>query len=265
MKSFLVTILGVAVAGGAVFFAKAYLVKETDVAAQTSGPEMVEVLVVRADVPYGEAIAASHVATQSWPKNAVPAGVFTDRADVLPASGGEPRRARGKLFKGELLLQAKLSDFGETVTLVQKLGPNKRAVAIRVDAVTAVGGFVTPGDHVDLVLTRGNEADLRTVTILQNVKVIGVDQVSAENQDAPTVARTVTLEVSPDESQKIALAQSAGKLSLTLRTLDSVVDEPMAMIRLRDILNEEGPVNAPEIKSVVTVRRGADVQEVEVN
>ncbi len=163
------------------------------------------------------------------------------------------------------MLKAKLSDFGEKVTLVQKLGPNKRAVAIRVDAVTAVGGFVTPGDRVDLVLTRGAEADLRTVTILQNIKVIGVDQDSAEERDSPTVARTVTVEVTPEESQKIALAQSAGKLSLTLRTLDAVVDEPMAMIRLRDILNEESPVDTPEAKSIVTVRRGADVQEVEVN
>ncbi|MDJ0994826.1 MAG: Flp pilus assembly protein CpaB [Dinoroseobacter sp.] len=265
IKSLLVTILGVGVAAGAVYFAQENLQEERVVVTPTQGPEMVEVLVARADVPYGDPIEASHITTQAWPKNAVPDGVYLDRSDVLPQSDGEPRRARARLFAGELLLEAKLSEFGEKVTLVQKLGPNMRAVAIRVDAVTAVGGFVTPGDRVDLVLTRGGGSDLRTVTILQNVKIIGVDQVSAEDQDSPTVARTVTVEVTPEDSQKIALAQSAGKLSLTLRTLDAVVDEPMAMIRLKDILSEEGPVETPDLKSIVTVRRGADVQEVELN
>lgn len=265
IKSLLVTVFGVGVAAGAVYFAQEHLQEERIVMAPSQGPEMIEVLVARADVPYGDPIEASDITTQRWPREAVPNGIYLDKADVLPASGGEPRRARARLFAGELLLEAKLSDFGEKVTLVQKLGPNMRAVAIRVDAVTAVGGFVTPGDRVDLVLTRGDNADLRTVTILQDIKIIGVDQVSAEDQDSPTVARTVTVEVSPADSQKIALAQSAGKLSLTLRTLDAVVDEPMAMIRLRDILSEEGPVEAPELKSIVTVRRGAEVQEVEVN
>lgn len=265
IRSLFVTILGVAVAGGSVFFAKEFLLDRSVVAEAAQGPEMVEVVVVREEVPFGEPIGSEHVTTQLWPKEAVPVGVFFDRDMVVPDPSGEPRRARAKLFQGELLLEAKVSDFGEKVTIVQRLGPNMRAVAIQVDAVTAVGGFVTPGDRVDLVLTRGSGPELRTVTILQNIKVIGVDQQSSEDQDSPTVARTITVEATPEEGQKIALAQSAGRLSLTLRTLDSVEDEPMAMIRLRDILQEEGPKPTEEVKSVVVVRRGADVQEVEVN
>ena len=92
-------------------------------------------------------------------------------------------------------------------------------MAIEVDAVSGVGGFVTPGDRVDVVLTQGNNDNLRAVTILQNVRVIGVDQTSDEEKDQPGVARTITFEVSPADGQKLALAQKAGSLSLTFAPL----------------------------------------------
>ena len=66
---------------------------------------------------------------------------------------------RSRLFSGEILLASKLSSFGDKVTLVQKLGENARAMAIKVDAVTAVGGFVTPGDYVDIDMTQGSKQD----------------------------------------------------------------------------------------------------------
>ena len=160
----------------------------------------------------------------------------------------------------------KLSGFGEKVTIVQKLGENTRAISIQVDAVTGVGGFVTPGDFVDILLTsQGMNGGLQAVTILQNIRVIGVDQQSAEDANQPVVVRTITVEVSPEDGQKLALAQRAGTLSLTLRTLDQVVDKPIDRIELRDLMQEKSPTVAAEKKPTVTVRRGVLTEEVEVH
>jgi pilus assembly protein CpaB len=201
----------------------------------------------------------------SWPRAAMPPGVITDVGTLVPEPGMPPRRATRAIAQGELILASKVSDFGEKVTIVQSLGANTRAVSIKVEAETAVGGFVTPGDSVDVVLTQGKDADMRAVTILQNVKVLGVDQDSDQQTDRVEIARTVTLEVTPEDSQKLALAQKAGTLSLSLRTLDGVVDEPLDSIRLSDLLREKSPVTEAVVKSTIRVRRAATtVEDVEV-
>ena len=177
----------------------------------------------------------------------------------MAKQGEQPRRAKRQMSQGELILASKVSAFGEKVTIVQSLGPNRRAMAIRVDAETAVGGFVTPGDSVDILLTQGSNTEMRAVTIIQNVRVLGVDQQSDQQSDQPEVARTVTVEVSPEESQKLALAQKAGTLSLSLRTLDSVVDAPLESIRLSDILPDKSPVKETTVVATTVKIRRANV------
>ena len=93
-------------------------------------------------------------------------------------------------------------------------------MAIRVNDVSGVAGFVTPGDRVDVLMTRRlDNGDMMTTTVLQDIVVRGTDQLADEDQDKPNVARTITAEVSPDDAQRLALAQQAGTLSLTLRNL----------------------------------------------
>ena len=263
--SLLVTLVGVAIAGSSVFLAKEYMMDTSGAAVASGSAKMVQVIVVRTDIEFGQAIEPHLLSTQSWPVESLPKGAFSDAADLLAAKGGEPRRAKAKLYQGEIVLAAKLSAFGEKVTIVQKLGENTRAMAIKVDAVTAVGGFVTPGDYVDVLMTQGNRDNLRAVTILQNIRVIGIDQQSEENSDQPEVARTMTVEVTPEQGQRLALAQKTGTLSLTLRTLDGVLDEPLDMIQLRDLMQEKSPVIAQEKKPTITVRRGNKVEVVELN
>ena len=173
------------------------------------------------------------------------------------------------IAKGELILASKVSNFGEKVTIVQSLGPNSRAISIKVTADTGVGGFVTPGDKVDVILTHGKAEELKTVTIIQNVRVIGVDQEANAAKEKPGVAKTVTLEVTAEDSQKLALAQKAGTLSLVLRTVENEDQKVLEAISLRDVLQEPEPVEAvaPEevtVRSVV-VRRGIDETEDELN
>lgn len=265
IRSVLVALLGVAVAGGSAWGAREYLDQSRATAATDPEAALVSVVVAGRDIPFGQPIQPQMLQVMSWPRTALPPGAITDIATLVPAPGMPPRRATREMAQGELILASKVSGFGEKVTIVQTLGANTRAMAISVDAETAVGGFVTPGDAVDIVLTQGKDASLRAVTILQNIRVLGVDQQADQQADQPLVARTVTVEVTPEQSQTLALAQKAGTLSLSLRSLDNAEDRPLESIRLSDILRETSPVEEPvAAKATVRVRRGSDVEVVEV-
>lgn len=263
--SLLVAVLGVAVAGGSVLVAREYVGNQADANNASERMAVVDVIVARVDIPYGQAIETHMLSSISWPADSVPPGVFTESVALVGDQEVEARRAKTKFSQGELILVSKVSEPGEKVTIVQSLGKNTRAMAIKVSAETAVGGFVTPGDTVDVVLTQGRDVDIRAVTILQNIRVIGVDQASDQENDQSIVARTVTVEVSPEQGQKLALAQRAGTLSLSLRTLDSVEDAPLESIKLSDLLREISPVPEDTKSTTIRVRRGTDAaNEVEV-
>jgi pilus assembly protein CpaB len=264
LGSVLTTIVGLGVAGGAVYYAQTQL---NAVPAQTTAaPTVVRVVVTSQDIAFGNVIEPHMLTTIEWPVGSVPGGAITDLAQVIPADGGQPRRAKRALSQGELILPSKISDWGEKVTIVQTIGENNRAMAISVNARTGVGGFVTPGDEVDIVLTRGGGDDMRALTILQKIRVIGVDQRSDEQNEQAAVARTVTVEVTPEQGQKLALAQTAGTLSLSLRSLDTAEDKPLEAVRLSDLLLDKSPAPEGAPKPVVRVRRGAnDITEQVLN
>lgn len=269
IRSLLITMLGVAVAAVSIYASKEFLVVEQATAAQErTTPALVSVVVASQEIPFGTTIEAHKLTTIQWPAEAVPAGVFTDLDVLLPKNGEEPRRAKRAMVKGEVVLAAKLSRFGEKVTIGQTLRPGNRAMAISVNATTSVGGFVTPGDFVDVVLTSRDQRGLRAVTILQNIRVVGVDQQTDELNEQAQVARTVTVEVTPTQGQKLALAQRAGTLSLTLRNIEGAQEgeQELESIRLSDIIPSDAPVVAAPIqKPTVKVRRGSDIEEVELD
>lgn len=276
-SSIVLALFGLVVAGGSAQLARDLLTAPQADAAGT--PAMVTVMTAAAEIKRGDVIQPYMIRPQDWPAGAVPAEAFTDASLLLPEAGGEPRRALRSLVPGEVILQGKISGFGEKVTIAQSLSPNSRAMAIKVDAVTAVGGFVTPGDYVDVLLTRGEGESLMTDTILRNIRVVGVDQTDDEQSDSPDVATTVTVEVSAEEGQVIALAQRAGTLSLALRMPDATDTAPIERLRLSDLVPEpvvepepepvaapapvvvvEAP--APPPRRVILVRRGTEEQEV---
>ena len=264
IRSLIITMVGVAVAGASVYASKEFLQVQPATASIDTNPGLISVVVAGQDIPFGTTIEGHKLTTIMWPAEAVPPGTFQDYSTLLPQEGNDPRRAKRPMAQGELVLANKVSDFGEKVTITQTLGKNTRAMAIRVDAQSSVGGFVTPGDTVDIVLTQGGGASLRAITILQNIRIVGVDQKADELNEQANVAKTVTVEVTPEQGQKLALAQQAGRLSLSLRTLDSVVDEPMESIRLSDIIRDKSPTEEGP-KLTVKVRRGATtLTEVEV-
>jgi len=258
--------MGLGLAGGATFLASS-LTDGGPGSVEATQPDVIDVVIARSEIGFGQIIESHMLSTQSWPAGAIPTGVFVEMSAILPGKDQEPRRALGRIYPGELLLGAKVSDFGERVTLVQKLTEGHRAMAIKVDATTAVGGFVTPGDIVDIVLTQGARDTIRAVTVLQKIRVVGVDQVSAEEHDQPSIARTTTVEVKPDQAQRLALAQKAGTLSLSLRTLDADDVEPVEQIDLRDLFAPpevevvEGEEPVVDVRPRVTIRRGTGASE----
>ena len=186
------------------------------------------IVVAREPLRYGMALDAAQLAEIPWPLERLPDGAYSS-IDALRADGA--RIVLSPIEPNEPVLLAKLSGPNGRATLSNLLAPGMRAVTIRIDEVAGVGGFVAPGDRVDVVMTRdaGRIVEVEsnaqgaagsTVTsevVVANVKVLSVGQGTDERQTAPQVASSVTLEVSTDGARKVALARTVGTLSLSLR------------------------------------------------
>ena len=207
--------------------------------AATQVPKGPKVLVAQRALPVGTIITADSVAFQAWPKEMVQDAYFIDgEADMNKLLGTV---VRYPITAGQPVTQGGLVAPGDRGFLAAALGPGMRAVTIPVSAKTGVGGFVFPGDHVDLMLTQtvqgeGGGAALKTTeTILRNVRVLATDQSTETTvEEGKTVVRafrTVTLEVTPKIAEKIEVAQTIGTLSLALRSLadnQSELDQAIA-------------------------------------
>lgn len=190
-------------------------------------PKGPKVLVAQRALPVGTIITADSIAFQLWPKEMVQDAYFIDgEADMNKLLGTV---VRYPITAGQPVTQGALVAPGDRGFLAAALGPGMRAVTIPVSAKTGVGGFVFPGDHVDLMLTQtvqdkeGGNPLKATETILRNVRVLATDQSTETTvEEGKTVVRafrTVTLEVTPKIAEKIAVAQTIGTLSLSLRSL----------------------------------------------
>ena len=152
-----------------------------------------------------------------WPEVSIPEGHFSEVKNVI---GEEPPIVLKEIRKGEPVLQYKLSPHGARGGLTPKIPVDKRAITIAVNEVKGVAGFVLPGDRVDIMLTtNADRADKKPVTrtLLQNIEVLGVDQISSDEKGEPQVVNAVTLLVTPQEGKKLTLAQTVGALNLMLR------------------------------------------------
>ncbi|MGC1271259.1 MAG: Flp pilus assembly protein CpaB [Croceibacterium sp.] len=190
-----------------------------------TGPK---VLVAKRALPIGTIITADAVAYQLWPQEMVQDAYFIDgEADMAKLLGTV---VRNQITAGEPVTQGSLVAPGDRGFLAAALGPGMRAITVPVSAKTGVGGFIFPGDRVDLMLTQsvsgtdGGAALKATETILRNLRVLATDQSteSTTSEDGKTVVRafrTVTLEVTPKIAEKIAVAQTIGTLSLSLRSI----------------------------------------------
>jgi pilus assembly protein CpaB len=189
-------------------------------------PKGPKVLVAQRALPTGTIITADAISYQDWPQELVKDAYFIDgKTDMTKLLGTV---VRFPVTAGQPLTQGALVAPGDRGFLAAALGPGMRAITVPVSAKTGVGGFVFPGDRVDLVLTQevqsAGAAQLKTSeTILRNIRVLATDQsTETESVDGKTVVkafRTVTLEVTPRIAEKVSVAETIGELSLTLRPL----------------------------------------------
>lgn len=180
-------------------------------AVDAARPQAVRLVAAATDIPFGTAIESRHLKTLAVLASNRPGGSYTNTDAVL---GKVPKT---DVFAGELLLADRLVVPGEGSTLAAVVSPTMRAVTVRVDDVVGVGGFLLPGNRVDVIAARENDGRAEAETILERIKVLAVDQQASADRSLPVVVRAVTLEVSPEGAEAIARARQQGVLQLTLR------------------------------------------------
>lgn len=220
----LIVAVGTAMVARSMFAGGAAPVAEAAAKPQQQGPR---VMVAQRALPAGTIITAEALKYQEWPNELVQDAYYIEGEADLNALLGTV--VRFPVTAGQPVTQGSLVKPGERGFLAAALGPGMRAVTVPVSDETGVAGFVFPGDRVDMVLTQSMDGDdgqsLKSAeTILRNVRVLATDQSMKEekNEAGETVvktSRTVTLEVTPRIAEKVAVAQSLGTLSLSLRSL----------------------------------------------
>ena len=209
--------------------------------------ETQNIVVANKDIPAGtmineEFIKKGMLKASPWPKTSVPAGAFTSPEQLV----GKTNRV--KILANEPVLESRLA--GEGAGLTVRLEAGKRAMAVRVDEIIGVSGFIVPDDRVDVIVTAtppgaDKQEDRISKIVLQNKRVLSVAQSTEQKDGKPQVARSITLEVSPDEAEKLSLASQEGNVVLALRGVGDDSETKTQGSNKRDLL------------SVVAARKGA--------
>jgi len=199
-------------------------------------PPGVEVVVAAKDMKYGDKIDADHLRLARMPTDAVPQGAFTTVASVLAADHGGAPVVLTPIAAREPILPLKISGPGARPSVAAEIGGGLRAYTIHVSDVTGVGGHALPGDRVDVVLMRdlnpmGPVHNFVSQLVLQNVRVLAIDLNADLASDKPATPSTATLEVTVEDSQKLAVAADLGKLSLALRRTGEAETADTGMFR----------------------------------
>lgn len=176
-----------------------------------------KVAVASAPLAYGTDITPDKVRFVDYPNSSIPPGAFVNATQLIPP--GKKRIALQSIALNEPILPDKISGIGEGASIAALLPDGMRAASVRINDVSGVAGFVQPNDSVDVLITRSVPGDNGQATdvLLQNVRVIAIDQTAKNADGSPKVGRSATLEVNPLDAQKLALAQEVGTMSLVLR------------------------------------------------
>ena len=269
----LVLVVGLALAGFAVFMAQGFISQTQDALAEErairekTGP-LVEVFVANKPLNYGDVLTKEDVMIIYWPENALPETIFRDGEVLFPNEGKEPRYVVRQMEMFEPLLASKLTEPGQPAGLTGQLAKGMRAFAIRVDVDTGVSGFLQPGDNVDIYWTgqsAGIEGNL-TRLIETTVKIVAVDQV-ANGERAAAVARTVTVEATPEQVARLAQAQATGRLALSLVGVgDETVSASIEVDNARLLGIEARQIVVAEREKVCTIRtrKGGELVEITI-
>lgn len=259
-----ILILALLMGGGAAWMADRWI-KERLVPDDTTDRKTISIVSAALDIPFGQKIEPAHLRLIEWPDSTpLPSGVLKT---IEEAQG---KIANRQILEGELVLKSRIVEHVSGSTLSAIIEPNMRAITLRVNDVVGVAGFLLPGNRVDVLHSRKlkNRADISV--ILENLKVLAVDQTASPNKDKPVVVRAVTLEVAPKQAIKLFKATQEGSIQLVLRN-------PLDDSKIPQITQEKKPVTQKPVTqtkpkqsynsgySSVTVIRGTNVNVSKAN
>jgi pilus assembly protein CpaB len=209
--------------------------------------ETAPIYVAKININLGDPIDAEMLALQEWPKDKIPRGAISELSEL------EGRRPRSAIIEGEPILEAKLLAPGQVADPIQQIPKGMRLKTIAVDAEKSVAGLLGPGDRVDVQLFVRKDARTgiemaKSKIILQNIRVFAVDQTvqrSPEGGDEKTIAKTVSLMLTPEQASKLSLAEQVGELSLIPRNPDDEELVAWSEMKIEDLL-ADGDANNRE-------------------
>lgn len=195
---------------GAAWLANSWLSSRLDVKPDDN---LQSVVVASLAIPFGQMVEAQHVTLVRLPKGTVPEDSF----DAIEKVVG--KIATFDMLRGDILRGARLAEHLGGSTLASLIEKDKRAITVRVDDVVGVGGFLLPGNRVDVLATKrgGGRDEAQAKTILEDLRVLAVDQTASTDKTQPVVVRAVTLEMTPAEAETLVKAKTEGSLQLALR------------------------------------------------
>ena len=258
-KRFVIMLLmALILAGGAAMVANNWL-QNQGVTAESSQQGMVTVAAAAIAIPYGQKLALEHIKMVELPEKSVPEGAYRigDELEGMIASQA--------IVPGEVILKGRVVEHLGGSTLSAVIEPGMRAVAVRVNEIIGVAGFLLPGNRVDVLASRkGGNRGVAIETILQDIKVLAVDQTSSTDKNEPVVVRAVTLEVTPKQAEMLVKATGEGSVQLALR---NPKDEQQVIAEDEKVAAAQPapkPAKRPYYAPKITMIRGTDVTTVTV-
>lgn len=264
-RALLMIVISIALALAAVLLASRWVMQQTTVATT-------QVVVASKDIDLGTKLSPDMLGLRDWPSGSVPQGSFEDMGVLLKDPKTQNARVlRATLQQGEPILESKLAPVGTQGGLSAVISEGKRAITVRVNDVIGVAGFALPGNYVDILVntvdenarSQGPEKTISKI-VLERILVLAIAQEVSRDETKPKVVNAVTLEVTPEEAEKIDLARSVGSLSLVLRNQIDIAPAQTEGVTKQQLLRgdsapdlmPEKPAQVPAVKKRA-VRRPA--------
>lgn len=270
----LVLIAGLGLAGFAVYMVRGYFDQmETALAqeraARAAQVPLTEIYVATKPLRYGDRLTPEDVKLIKFPADSMPEGAFSDPAILFPDNNREPRHVLRAIEPNEPLLAVKITRPGDEAGVAALLSAGMRAFAINVDVSSGVSGFLNPGDRVDVYWSGSINGQGITQLIDTNVLIIAVDQTADQDRNNPILARTITVEATPEQVAALAQAQATGRLTLSLvgRREDAAISGEIKVDQ-RKLLGIEERVEAPQAAPArvctIKTRRAGELVEIPI-
>jgi len=196
------------------------------------------VVVAGTDLPMGKKLVAADLKVKEWPKELAPPGCFSDTSELVGRVINTP------IYQAETIMKSKLAPAGSEGGFSSIIPTGMRALTVSVNTSSGVSGFILPNTRVDVLVTvpsHNQKSESTTKIILEDVKVLAVDQTFERDNDKPVIVQTVTLLVKPADAEKLVLASTEGKLQLSLRNNADRAQKPTTGVKLRELIAKPTP------------------------